>query len=426
MTSPTADLSPEESAVTHLEATGTETRSTYPLERRRGAGLCMSGGGYRAALFHLGGLRRLNELGILSQITTFSSVSGGSIVNAQIATALARGELKWPGPGDVIEGWDQAVTERVTRFCQTRNIRTPAVLHRLRPGNWFRGHAGVEGLADQYRSHLTDLDLRQVPRRPRFVLSATDTAFGVNWIFDSGRRRTGDYQAGYADLPDWPLARAVAASSCFPPVFNPLPVDFEPGQLTGGAYDHDDRNTLVEAIELSDGGVYDNMGLEPVWKTREVVIVSDGGMPFAADGGTGLFWRLQRYISVSGAQGASVRKRWLIDGYQTGSYGGAYWGIGSAPERYRDDHHPHLPGYSKDLAVTRISRIRTDLDRFSALESTVLQTHGYYLADAAAQVHMGDLIRHDAPHTLPPPDPAGEPGLADDLTSSLNRTLLGR
>ncbi|UPT65170.1 MAG: hypothetical protein M0D54_10845 [Hyphomonadaceae bacterium JAD_PAG50586_4] len=42
-----------------------------------GVGLALSGGGYKAAVFHLGSLVRLNELGALPQIQTISSVSGG-------------------------------------------------------------------------------------------------------------------------------------------------------------------------------------------------------------------------------------------------------------------------------------------------------------------------------------------------------------
>jgi len=57
-----------------------ESYLPLPPEDRRGLAICLSGGGYRAALFHLGGLRRLNELGILSSIDTISSVSGGSIM----------------------------------------------------------------------------------------------------------------------------------------------------------------------------------------------------------------------------------------------------------------------------------------------------------------------------------------------------------
>lgn len=261
-----------------LAESAERTYAPPPRHQRRGVVLCLSGGGYRAVLFHLGGLRRLNELGVLSSVTTVSSVSGGSIVAAHIATAIATGTLTWPGRGEVIRDWNEAVTAPLVAFTR-RNIRSPAILHRLRPDNWIHDYAGVQGLAAQYHRHLTQLPLRQLPTRPRFILSATDLAFGVNWIFDSGACRTGDYQAGYTALPEWPLARAVATSSCFPPVFNPLPVHFATDQLADGSYTGPDRESLIRSIRLTDGGVYANMGLEPVWKTRQTVLVSDGGPP---------------------------------------------------------------------------------------------------------------------------------------------------
>src|SRR6266566_10119491 len=46
---------------------------------QEGLALCLSGGGYRAMLFHLGALWRLNELGYLPRLDRVSSVSGGSI-----------------------------------------------------------------------------------------------------------------------------------------------------------------------------------------------------------------------------------------------------------------------------------------------------------------------------------------------------------
>src|SRR6266852_8666340 len=52
-------------------------------------GLALSGGGFRATLFHLGAIRRLHELGILPKLTTISSVSGGSILNGFLASRLA-------------------------------------------------------------------------------------------------------------------------------------------------------------------------------------------------------------------------------------------------------------------------------------------------------------------------------------------------
>src|SRR5258708_36896146 len=61
-----------------------------PKAKRKGIGLCLSGGGFRATLFHLGALRRLNELGVLSRsdFRTVASVSGGPIMSAQLADAF--------------------------------------------------------------------------------------------------------------------------------------------------------------------------------------------------------------------------------------------------------------------------------------------------------------------------------------------------
>jgi NTE family protein len=50
-----------------------------------GIGLAISGGGYRAMLFHLGACLRLFELGLLQRLERISSVSGGSITSAKIA-----------------------------------------------------------------------------------------------------------------------------------------------------------------------------------------------------------------------------------------------------------------------------------------------------------------------------------------------------
>src|SRR5262245_34449293 len=73
-----------------------------PAEERRGLAIALSGGGYRAALFDLGALRRLNELGVLTRARTITSVSGGSVASAQ----LARHRLEHP------DAWRQATIPR--------------------------------------------------------------------------------------------------------------------------------------------------------------------------------------------------------------------------------------------------------------------------------------------------------------------------
>ncbi|MDX1582246.1 MAG: patatin-like phospholipase family protein, partial [Thermoanaerobaculia bacterium] len=61
-----------------------EEQREPPLSERlrEGVALCLSGGGYRAMLFHLGVLWYLNEQRWLKRIARISSVSGGSITSA--------------------------------------------------------------------------------------------------------------------------------------------------------------------------------------------------------------------------------------------------------------------------------------------------------------------------------------------------------
>jgi NTE family protein len=56
-----------------------------PAQPSDGIALCLSGGGYRAMLFHLGALWRLNELQYLPKLNRVSSVSGGSITSGALA-----------------------------------------------------------------------------------------------------------------------------------------------------------------------------------------------------------------------------------------------------------------------------------------------------------------------------------------------------
>ena len=56
-------------------------------------GLALSGGGVRAAVFHLGVLRHLSMLGRLEEVTQISTVSGGSLI---VGAIFSHADLKWP------------------------------------------------------------------------------------------------------------------------------------------------------------------------------------------------------------------------------------------------------------------------------------------------------------------------------------------
>ena len=381
---------------------GVEAERYRPAPRgsRKGIGICLSGGGYRATLFHMGALRRLNELGVLAHrdLRTISSVSGGSITSAFLALAF-----KWPVPGVLAPTDWEAGFSRPLRDFTRHNIRDGALLKSLLPGR-----AAVTELAKRYDAALRRLagatgsvKLGSVPSTPSFSFCATDLAFGVNW--ESGALEIGDYQAGYIPTPDgWTLGLAVAASSCFPPVFQPLRVPFELGVWARGkarSASEDKWKAAMQDLRLTDGGDYDNMGTEPVWKDHSFVLVSDAGGLFDFQADKNLLWRVQRYQAVQELQTRALRKRWLISSFEHGIMDGTYWSTGSARSSYDERDSA---GYSKELAKDVIAEIRTDLDAFSDAEAAVLENHGYLLADKAVLQHCPEVATNpSAPLSVP-------------------------
>ncbi len=254
-----------------------EAQSPDPDEasptRRQGIGLCLSGGGFRATLFHTGVIQRLFELGIATRpdFDTVASVSGGSIAAAQWACAEARARDE----GRALD-FKRDVLQPILALTG-RDIRTATMARKyLLPWNWFRGGYAVESMVAQFEEAFGKGTLNLLPERPRFVFCGTDMAFGANFVFERGR--VGSYLAGYAAPEGFTLAQAVAASACFPPLFGPMRIDRAHERFKGGkapGVPAAQRKQVLADLRVTDGGVYDNMGLEPVWKSHSVVLVSD-------------------------------------------------------------------------------------------------------------------------------------------------------
>ncbi|UQN10199.1 patatin-like phospholipase family protein (plasmid) [Deinococcus sp. QL22] len=363
--------------------------STTPAGRqqRSGSGLCLSGGGYRAVLFHLGAVRRLHELGVLEHLRTVSSVSGGSVLAARLA------QLPWASDAPISPQTFQQVLAEATYRLTDRDIRTIPLLRRVMPWNW-RGPSAVYGVADLLDDYCGRMKVHDLPNKPNFVVCATDLTYGTSWIFS--RAKTGGHRAGYAT--SWklnlPLSLAVATSACFPPVFAPVTMVLSSNK---------------GKVLVNDGGNYDNLGLEPVWKNHELVLVSDGGTPFQYGVKKGLLRRLTRFITLLDDQSRSLRKRWLIASDAQGVYKAVYWSVGRSVDVYRKnlpgDAECLALGYSEGLAH-RIGLIRTDFDRFSRGEQAVLENHGYLLADAALRAHLPANSRPQQWPALHVPHPA--------------------
>ncbi|HSC27235.1 MAG TPA: patatin-like phospholipase family protein, partial [Vicinamibacterales bacterium] len=165
------------------------TGSAYDDPRRpeHGIALCLSGGGYRAMLFHLGAVWRLSELRYLPKLARVSSVSGGSIT----APVLA---LKWSrlGPNDqgVPAHFVREVVEPI-RLLAGKTIDEGAIVGGiLTPGSIS------DKVAAAYRRHLFgDATLQDLPAGPpRFVINATNVQTGA--LFRFSRPFIADYRLG--------------------------------------------------------------------------------------------------------------------------------------------------------------------------------------------------------------------------------------
>src|SRR5258707_6296608 len=91
-----------------------------------GTGLALSGGGFRATLFHIGALWRLNELQWLQRLTRISSVSGGSITAGMLALKWDRLKAANWGQGAFVK----EVVEPLKSFCR-RTVDVPSIVKGL-------------------------------------------------------------------------------------------------------------------------------------------------------------------------------------------------------------------------------------------------------------------------------------------------------
>lgn len=342
-----------------------------------GVALALSGGGFRATLFHIDALWRLNELGYLSQLERLSSVSGGSITAGFLG-------LKWQELNfqeGVAQNFETLIADPLRKFC-TRHIDGPAIGEGvLLP--WKRVS---EAIREEYQDHLFGkTTLQDLPERPRFVINATNYATGVSFRFS--RPYAGDYQLGLIENPDLAVALAVAASSAFPPVLSPVVIDFKPGQFQDvpGA-DLNNNPHYTETVYLTDGGVYDNLGLETIWNRYDTLLVSDAGAPLQVESEVETAWHSQalRALDITTNQARAMRKRVLINTYENKARKGAYWGINTEISDY--GLSDTLP---VDLAmIHKLARLRTRLNPFSEKEQGRLINWGYAVCDAAMRRYV--------------------------------------
>lgn len=371
-------------------------------EPEDGWALCLSGGGYRAMLFHAGTLLRLNEAGLLAGLQRVSSVSGGSIAAAALGWRWE--ELKRVGFSR--EALEAEVVARLRALARRTIDIGSGVLGLFSPGSI------ADQLVEHYEDHLFEgarPTLQDLPGDPpRFVLNSTNLESGALWRFS--RPYMGDYRVGLVSSPRLELATAVAASSAFPPFLSPLDLRIDPDAydpLTGDRDKDPDlvRDSFRASPRLTDGGVYDNLGLETAYKRYRNLLVSDGGGKMGADEDVDRDWvrQLMRIGDVVDNQVRSLRKRLLIASFELEVGGrplrnGAYWSLRTDPAKYTRVKEPLLP---PEEQVARARAVPTRLKALDEETQEGLINWGYCACDLAIRSFVKPMP--DPPAGLPHP-----------------------
>jgi NTE family protein len=318
-------------------------------------------------------------------------VSGGSITAGLLALKWSR---LYADPADTnafVREVVAPIRHLADRTLDVGGILTGALL----PGTSIADRV-TKALADHLYGGAT---LQDLPVAPRFVINATNVQSGALWRFSRPYMR--DYRVGEVRKPTVALAVAVAASAAFPPVLSPLTLDLEPTAFTPGSGTDLQRPPYTDEAILTDGGVYDNLGLETVWKRFDTVLVSDAGGKMQAEAEPETDWirHAVRVLDLVDNQVRSLRKRQLIDSFKGGTRKGTYWGIRTDISDYGLSDVLSCP-HDRTL---QLAEVPTRLKRLPSGTQERLINWGYAVCDAALRRHVDpSLTRGDFPYPASP------------------------
>ncbi|MFZ5783546.1 MAG: patatin-like phospholipase family protein [Pseudomonadota bacterium] len=359
--------------------------------------LALSGGGIRAAVFHLGVLRLLADQNKLEAVTHISTVSGGSLVTAAILTANG---MRWPNS----DQYQRHVYPSLRQTLTTRDLFSFKALgwrglcqHGLRLLN-RRAEILTALLEKQWgiAGKLGDL-----PESPIWWINATCIETGKNWRFS--KREMGDWRFGRHYEPHFSIAQAVASSAAVPYAIGALRFDLP----RAGWYVTDpatrkpiqSAKPALEAVHLWDGGAYENLGIEPLFKMDrglidcDFLICSDASGPLtissAADAWRGILkggLATPRLFSIASDQIRALRSRMLVAALTRGEVQGALLRMGNSNRNFdlkvgRVGDPSDYDSFSSEDDVETVASYPTDLNAIKPEDFDRITRHAYEMAE---------------------------------------------
>lgn len=358
-------------------------------------GLVLSGGGTRAAVFHLGVLKYLAEQGMLDEVSRISTVSGGSLVTALI---FSRNNMKWTMTKTE---WDDVFSELETLLTTKSLLSKRSALN---PFNWLYLHrrsALVARLLEQKWG--VSGSLQDLPATPKWQINATTYQTGKNWHFS--KEKMGDWVYGFLNEPKFPIAKACAASAAVPYALGALKLIIDnPDVFEESEYNNNEKfkpSERPKTLHLWDGGVYENLGTERFAKIGsspegcDFVLISDASAPLKPN--PPKFFKnpfaSPRLFDVTSEQTRSLRVRafWKDKNNKALNMNGAHVPIGKTVkeiDEYNDKKRTNEE-YQQFLSqedVLKAARHSTTLKKLSQEDFNRLVRHGYENAQAAISI----------------------------------------
>lgn len=340
--------------------------------------------------FHTGVLRFLAEQNKMAAVTHVSTVSGGSLL---VGVIFAKSNMTWPTSTAFLTEIHPAIRHLLT----TQDLQTAAIARLLfRPMNWrflfSRANIVAQVIHEDWKIRQTLYDL---PTAPVWSINGTTAETGKRFRFK--QCDFGDYEIGYAQARGFPIASAMAVSAAFPVGIGPLAIDTRKYLwMKRPAWDASPAlakpvTPPYKHLHIYDGGVYDNLGLEPLYdlgkqtlKGNFRILASDAGAPLVRGFNLGALnpFRFKRLMDVVTDQNRSLRVRAFVEFLQCG-HPGAYFGIGSSPVKQLARNAIPISSSREWLSEKEIANARnypTNLRTMDACVFDLLERHGYETA----------------------------------------------
>jgi len=376
-------------------------------DQDRKIGLALSGGGIRAAIFHSGVLKKLAEKGLLEQVSFISTVSGASLLMGLIYNFS---DNKFPSSQDYLS----KVLPKIENLLTKENLQNEAVKNLFYRENWSdllnRGNILAKVLKSSWG--VTG-NLQDISDYPRWVINGTTRETGKCWRFS--KERMGDYVTGYVVNPNIPIADAISASAAYPPA-----IDHYKLQTSSYIWKHyrkgvEFKNSSqptepiipdINFYHITDGGVYDNLATEAVFKNLgkelrdeiDYLIVSDAGSSLdIKEVGPRFISKMKRNFEIVLDQIISLRIRFIFNFFLDNPSSGVIVKIGRTAEQLifeakkikkSNKVQVNLDGFLSSNEARAVANYPTDLKKITTESFNLINRHGYETTEIQLKLYF--------------------------------------